>query len=123
MSGSPNTVNRLPAPVFFNSSPITRSAFIRTSSTGTRPEAALRRDVREALLRGHVLLVGAEHGRVEGERQHAQQVQVAGPVRLPGGLLDERRADRAVLRPDRDADPLRPAVGYLVAVADGLDVG
>ena len=37
MSGSPNTVNRLPAPVFFSSSPITRSAFIRTSSTGTRP--------------------------------------------------------------------------------------
>ena len=37
MSGSPNTVNRLPAPVFLSSSPISRSAFIRTISTGSLP--------------------------------------------------------------------------------------
>ena len=37
MSGSPKTVKRLPAPVFFSSSPISRSAFIRTISTGMRP--------------------------------------------------------------------------------------
>ena len=37
MSGSPKTVKRLPAPVFFSSSPMSRSAFIRTISTGMRP--------------------------------------------------------------------------------------
>ena len=37
MSGSPKTVKRLPAPVFLSSSPMSRSAFIRTISTGMRP--------------------------------------------------------------------------------------
>lgn len=37
MSGSPKTVKRFPLPVFASSSPIARSAFIRTSITGIRP--------------------------------------------------------------------------------------
>ena len=38
MSGSPKTVKRLPAPVFFSSSsPIARSGFMRASITGSLP--------------------------------------------------------------------------------------
>ena len=37
MSGSPKTTNRLPLPVFFSSSAMWRSAFMRAFSTGMRP--------------------------------------------------------------------------------------
>ena len=37
MSGSPKMTNRLPLPVFFRSSAMCRSAFIRALSTGMRP--------------------------------------------------------------------------------------
>lgn len=37
MSVSPNTMSRLPTPVFFRSSPMSRSAFIRTRSTLIHP--------------------------------------------------------------------------------------
>ena len=37
MSGSPKMTNRLPLPVFFRSSAMCRSAFMRAFSTGMRP--------------------------------------------------------------------------------------
>ena len=72
MSGSPKTVKRLPAPVFFRSSPISRSAFIRTSSTGIRPSlrspATLAKP--SSVLDGDAVVVGdASDLRVEGEAE------------------------------------------------------
>ena len=86
MSGSPKTVNRLPAPVFLSSSPISRSAFIRTMSTGMRPIFRVGRDVGEALvggLDGHAVVLGQSGDlRVEGEPEDAEQVDVLGADRL-----------------------------------------
>ena len=52
MSGSPNTVKRLPAPVFFSSSPISRSTFIRTISTGMRPSLRIAATLAKPVIAG-----------------------------------------------------------------------
>jgi hypothetical protein len=93
MSGSPNTVNRLPAPVFFSSSPMTRSAFMRTSSTGTRPSCRSPATLAKpgvAVSRGHVSTLAPSTPvrlRVECEAQDAQQVDVAVLDRLLAAAL------------------------------------
>jgi len=86
-------------------------------------QPALGGDVGEAIFRGHILVAGPQNRRVEREREHAQQIQVAGPVGLPRRVLDERRSDRPVLRPNREPNPPRSPLGRVLPLPDGLDVG
>ena len=95
-SGSPKTMNRLPAPVFFSSSsPIARSGFIRTAgSTGQlcRSFAVSRRRA------------------VEREAADEQQVEPDPLDRLLRGFLDVAgRPCRTPGRRDRHAPPLPSA--------------
>ena len=89
MSGSPKTVNRLPAPVFFSSSPMTRSAFIAPAAPAPAPERRSAATLAKPSVGGDVVVVGAEHRRIEREAEYAQQVEFAGPVSLAGRILDE----------------------------------
>ena len=74
-------------------------------------------------MRDAVVLGEAGDLRVEGEAEDREQVDVLGVDRLARRLLDERRADGAVLRADRDRDPRRRiAVRLAVALSDRLDV-
>ena len=84
---------------------MTRSAFIRTSRTGTRPSERSAATLAKPSVRAYVVVACADRLRVEGEAEHAEQVDVIGPDRLAGGVLDVRRTDCSVLRADRDADP------------------
>ena len=77
MSGSPNTMNRLPAPVFLSSSsPMARSGFMRVTSTA-RLAVALG-------LLGHV--------RVEGKAADDEEVETEALDGFLGRLADVERA-------------------------------
>ena len=127
MSGSPKTVKRLPAPVFFSSSPMSRSAFIRTISTGMRPSlrtpATLAKPSSEASMLTPSSSVRPVTCGSKAKPRIAEQVDVVRFDRLARRLLDERRADGAVLRADRDRDPRRGVpIRLAVALTDRLDV-
>ena len=98
-SGSPKTMNRLPAPVFLSSSsPIERSGFICASQHG-QLAVAFR-------FFGDV--------RVEGEAADDEHVEADALDGFLGGFLHLLRADGAVLRADGDGDA--PGLGLRVGV-------
>ena len=86
-SGSPKTMNRLPAPVFFKQ-------FVAHRQVGVHPRGQ----------HGQLAVAFGLFGdvRVEGEAADQQQVEADALHRLLGRLLDLLRADRAVLRADGD---------------------
>src|SRR5215207_7400893 len=95
MSGSPKTVKRFPAPVFFSSSsPIERSAFMRG----------------KMMVRFGFLV----HVRVE--RHSADHKQVKYPYSLFCGVLKKSGANRPVLRTYADTDTLYAAILRVVTL-------
>ena len=95
---------------------------MRTSSTGMRPSERSAATC-EALVGGDVVVIAAEHLRLEGEPQDAQQVEVHVLAGLAGRSFDEVGRDRAVLRADRRGRPAWGRPRALLADADSLDVG
>ena len=88
MSGSPKMTNRLPLPVFFRSSAMCRSAFMRALSTGMRPSLSNSDGV-------GVVVEGAGDQHVE-----------AGVAGLAGGGDQIGAGDGAELRADEDRGAL-----------------
>jgi hypothetical protein len=84
-------------------------------------EGPLAGDV-EALIARDDVFRRADDLRVEREPKDAEQIEVLRAHRGEGRGFDERRRDRAVLRPDADPHTLRRTLGRVISDADSLDV-
>ncbi len=74
------------------------------------------------LTRREVLRYHFRRLRIERERAHQQQVKPQATGRFAGGLSDEVRVYGSELRADAHRDPLRRALGAVLAGTFGLDV-